>query len=987
MIGDRWLVISVVLAGLLLAVPASASDRDEFKVKRKEVFEFAQEPVVTRRGDQITIAFASKAYCDATVAVETKDGKIIRHLASGVLGKNAPAPLQKESLKQSLVWDGKDDQGKYVDDKDALTVRVSLGLKPRFERTLFWSPKKRIAPGNRPLFAAAPEGVYVFEGGGVDHIRLFDHDGAYVRTVYPFPPDRSSPAARTGPKALQAALAKVRGLQWMTFPQDGRVLPVWHGLVQATLFTSGNNTGSNTLAKYGRAASAMALHQGRLALVMRSLNRMATDGTTGGMLLEGPKTSFPSTGRRGRPAEAHPRSAAFSPDGKWLYLAGYRGSGKYAWHHGVVRMDYLGSKGPQVLLGNMNPRNAGTDNQHFRCAMSVAFDGKGRLYVADYMNDRIQVYTQAGAYRKTIPANKPVNLFVHPKTGHIYAVSWMLVNRFVPGNDTKIPAVLTHYGPFDDPRKIASYSLPFVRYNPTVSWNRFGGVHHDAFVDCHTDPPTVWVVPGTGDTASKLLQLRRSYSPSQWRDSPWSAMHVRLLIEKDGKLVEKANFAKDVGKKIMWVSPPQAPALDRQRLYVNPTDGMLYVAEGDSGVGKAFRKVLKIHPDTGAVRVARLPFSTEEIAFDLNGLIYLRTDTHVARFRMTDWREVPWDYGEERGKPGFDGDGAKLIATLPLPGSGRPGCFHLGGFHVSPKGHVFVSCYNIKKLAVRIPGAFSAAFGGGRSYKPRIYPGRIRWGEVHVWDRHGKLIQDDAIRGLPMTDGLAMDKDDNLYALVAADRVLDGKEYPLWRSETLMKFKPKDGRIVSASKRATLPMAREHGPKRPFDITRGKTGNAWVEGAEWMYGGVGYGGFNSGGGCACWNARFALDLFARSFATELNRFRVAVLDTNGNLILRIGKYGNVDDGVPLVLEGGPAKPRSVGGDGGSEAAVAVSEGKLRRRPVWNDEVALCHPSYVATHTDHRLFIADYGNYRILSVKLGYHATRKVALTDIKDAVK
>jgi hypothetical protein len=196
--------------------------------------------------------------------------------------------------------------------------------------------------------------------------------------------------------------------------------------------------------------------------------------------------------------------------------------------------------------------------------------------------------------------------------------------------------------------------------------------------------------------------------------------------------------------------------------------------------------------------------------------------------------------------------------------------------------------------------------------------------------------------------------------------MLDGKEYPLERSETLIKFKPGKGRIVSTRKEVPIPMPAEAGPKRPFDIVKGFAGPSWVEGAEWLYGGVGFGGFNSskgGGGCACWNARFALDLFARSFAPELNRFCVAVLDANGNLILRVGKYGNADDGRPLVPDGGPASPRSLGGD----------------------EVALCHPSYVATHTDHRLFIADYGNYRILSVKLDYHATEQVRLADVPDA--
>ena len=46
-----------------------------------------------------------------------------------------------------------------------------------------------------------------------------------------------------------------------------------------------------------------------------------------------------------------------------------------------------------------------------------------------------------------------------------------------------------------------------------------------------------------------------------------------------------------------------------------------------------------------------------------------------------------------------------------------------------------------------------------------------------------------------------------------------------------------------------------------------------------------------------------------------------------------------------------------------------------------------HPNYVATHTDRRLFIADQGNARILSVKLGYHAEERVALKEVQDQGK
>jgi hypothetical protein len=248
-----------------------------------------------------------------------------------------------------------------------------------------------------------------------------------------------------------------------------------------------------------------------------------------------------------------------------------------------------------------------------------------------------------------------------------------------------------------------------------------------------------------------------------------------------------------------------------------------------------------------------------------------------------------------------------------------------------------------------------------------MFPGRVRYAEVHVWDKHGKLRYEDAVPGLSLSDGLFLDRDDNIYAVAAGRRLIDGKDSLPVSSETLIKFKPKRAKMLSLDKNNPVPLAPEAAPKRPADLDSAFGGNTWVEGAEWMYGGVGRDGFipHWAPNCSCWNSRNALDLFARSYATELARSSVAVLDTNGNLIMRIGKYGNVDDGVPLVKDGGPANPRSVGGD----------------------EVALAAPCYVASHTDRRLFIADYGNYRILSVKLGYHAEEKIAIKDVKDSAK
>src|SRR5262245_11584033 len=95
--------ISAILLLLAAALsPLLASDSDEFKIKRQEVFEFSQKPQVSRSGRGVKISFASKAYCDASVAIENARGQIVRHLVSGVLGAKAPEPFSKNSLKQEL---------------------------------------------------------------------------------------------------------------------------------------------------------------------------------------------------------------------------------------------------------------------------------------------------------------------------------------------------------------------------------------------------------------------------------------------------------------------------------------------------------------------------------------------------------------------------------------------------------------------------------------------------------------------------------------------------------------------------------------------------------------------------------------------------------------------------------------------------------------------------------------------------------------------
>jgi hypothetical protein len=231
-----------------------------------------------------------------------------------------------------------------------------------------------------------------------------------------------------------------------------------------------------------------------------------------------------------------------------------------------------------------------------------------------------------------------------------------------------------------------------------------------------------------------------------------------------------------------------------------------------------------------------------------------------------------------------------------------------------------------------------------------MFPGRLESSTsicIHVWDKHGKPKLTDIVPGAPKADGVYMDKHDNVYLQATPPRKINNKELDDGMSSTLFKFKANKGKFLSAGE-SPVPLPPSEVPKRSQDM-RGM----WAESYEWVYGGVGYGGFNGsrvGGGCACWFTRFKLDYFARSFTPEPMQYSVSVLDSKGNLITRIGKYGNAD-----------------------------SAGPKSKEPLGGDEVGLFHPSFVGTHTDHRLFISDIGNERIVSVKLNYYVNKIIPI--------
>jgi len=91
--------------------------------------------------------------------------------------------------------------------------------------------------------------------------------------------------------------------------------------------------------------------------------------------------------------------------------------------------------------------------------------------------------------------------------------------------------------------------------------------------------------------------------------------------------------------------------------------------------------------------------------------------------------------------------------------------------------------------------------------------------------------------------------------------------------------------------------------------------------------------------------RSHVDWYKRSYVPEAYRHSIGVLDSNGNLILHIGRYGNIDSG----------------------------DGARSRIPVGGDHIGLTLPRFISG-TDNYLCFDDHGE-RLTVLKLDYHAAK------------
>jgi hypothetical protein len=165
------------------------------------------------------------------------------------------------------------------------------------------------------------------------------------------------------------------------------------------------------------------------------------------------------------------------------------------------------------------------------------------------------------------------------------------------------------------------------------------------------------------------------------------------------------------------------------------------------------------------------------------------------------------------------------------------------------------------------------------------------------------------------------------------------------------------------SKEKRLPATMKKEKVAAFDRPDG----AELQGAQWYKPGFSPIGdmVSFSKSCHCTGADFDVDDFGRTFAPDAGRFRVGVLDANGNEILSFGGYGNQDCLGPDSYVLDPAT--------GLLRARKEGDPKNLASPFAKPEIAFGWIVGVAV-TDGHAYVDDMINKRVLRAKLGYAAS-------------
>lgn len=891
------------LAAIVLAVSvASASAAD---------VAFKDPPAVARSGQKVEISFSVTGPTDVEVAILSPDGKVVRHLAAGVLGgaKNPPPPLAP-GLTQRLVWDGKGDWGSAPGD-GPFSVRVRLGLSARFGRIIADSPFNFNETFCRGLAVDPDSGELYMLGmktrdSALIFLRVYDRQGNYLREIMPYPAN------------VDARSRELFGS--VTVPETGEQAPLNYHSLWPTFYPFAQNPEGTRdlnvkLVGFRRADKSVVLAHESFASIFRI---RGGDGAAAGDKFAEPLW----TGRKlAGSAGVGPVMGAIAPDGKAIYFAGYAAPPKKpdklnaAWPDGRIYKTVLTADGcksdafADVALPDDAPAPVkGWNVWADTCALhGLAVAADGRVFVCDNVAGKVHVFAADG---------KPAGSFDAP-FAYCVAANDKGDTLYVLTRDAR------KYGQCPKSLLKLDCSKAQARVVARLDLTDRGGA---------TDPFLA------ADLSGKAPQLWVSGCPRS---------ESLLRIADTGQALEIVEDLADRGKTAAGFAC---------RMDVDPEADLVYVHNGWAYIlrynGLSGEYAGQLDKD-GRAR----PIVGSEFAVRRDGMIYLSGSDNAGGGYSGPWRRLTRDLAEAP-LPG----GAKQFADR--YGKMGGGYFGNQGSAVAPDGTLYFN----GMFTFRINAIFQLKPDGTPGACPRL---RDAFANAAISPACKKAGFDGALVGWlqDQSGGVDVDQQGNIYAGVrilprdfkmpAEFDKLDRKAFRHWFESlgSVIKFAPTGGGMVPDSlkpgEKYRIDKAWTYEFTVPEKIADGvKMG--FGQRLDWyqpprtitMEGGLAaypmLAPFSNQ--CACQTPRFEVDDYGRLFIPNALTCSVQVVDNEGNLITRFGSYGNADSAGPGGRIPGPAIPLAY------PVAVRTSLKHIYVADSANRRVVRLDPSYIAEQT-------------------------------------
>ena len=900
---------------------------------------FERKPEVKREGAKTTISFSVDSPTDVAVSVVDADGKVVRHLAAGVLGGERPPPLPlKPGLSQRLEWDGRDDYGREVP-----RVGFQVSVRPRELRSghscTLTPSRPRLAYASRSVLSLSRSGTRKRSGsqkqGGkgeqserghrlpaIDRrpplsirvalglkpefagFMLFHPDalGTVYRVavgpkghLYYFYDDPSSNGNMGGHKIkvrdrdgrhvrtlspLPADLTPEERKPFQAFSdEDGHVVPQVHNYEMFALRPVGIQGRAPDMACHTPAVDS----KGRLHWIVRG-DRLACVDAEGRCPYPTylSKPLFP--GAKYSRWRSYERYAGVSSDDRFLYISSFNAIFRdpktkkdvTRAHHCVYRVDLETRAAAKAFVGD--PLKAGGGETLLRNPKGVT-SANGLLYVADSGNNRVVAFKESdGSFAGELKTPGPVQVAVNAKSGAVYVLA----------EPAALNPVLL---------KFAGLDAKEPTHRMSLGGRRKKSAPFTIALDAGAEPARV-------------------YFPSRGRWSgPWAAN--LSCLEETAKSFKRVALPKPKGRFSRWhkdLTIDQA----RDELYVKTWYDTWTRFDANTG---EFKKALKLGgsgPGGNQVAVTR------------------------------DGRIVMYNWVHKNSRPAlsiFDHDGKRIAAPK---GKGWSGVMTFQQKFLDVHGNeIYV-----------VPG--SAGFLGKKGASPHcvnVFDMELKPKRTVIWQcSDGCVVKTDLKGNIYLGENVRPLK--RTYPEFFDGKLTGGKHWYTYMYGSIVKFSPKGGAVWFKEGAVGPSALGKPGedvlamPKQPFNFRttyRGPRPPGQLQGAEWVR--FGFAPYSStyGGGtsnCQCEGSGFDIDGFGRVFYPNLGRFRVEVVDNNNNFIGAFGRYGNADsqciptgskDGKPIVATPG---------------------------------IPFAWPHYVAAG-DHYAYVGDLLAARVAKVKLGY----------------